>query len=476
MSNTKSSSHPTGSVLFLAALAMVLLPVVTAVGCGDNHTTPAMPDAPQDMDAPIDAPAGKPPTLEVTRSSSLGTFNGIEYTEHECRFAGTTADGIAYDMNCWLIAPAKVADTTGLVLLDLFNTVNLAYIGEARVAFARLGRDFLLNNGFMYAGIRWDRTAIDHPKRQSPGRPADVLTPASARRTVGYDILIAFARALRDDPTAVQHMGTVKHLISYGYSQSAAIQRMLFLDQPALFDGALVGGAGARGLRMESLIDADRTEFFIDRREPPADKGKVIQLDGEGDALVIESLDVRSGPRDVYRKYEIAGASHLKRAVCQAVGFPAADTANPLDWDPVSRALLLALRDWVIDGTEPPEERLLDNIGSLLRRDSNGNALGGIRLPEVAAGRGQYIGYDLDYPLGTGCDLAMPARCPDEFRQVCGTFVDRLCTNYPDLDDYVNAITGAADELVSERFLLAADRDKIVADAARLRDDPNTCP
>jgi len=448
------------------ALIPVLLTALVA--CGDNAGM-TEPDA-----GPVTSNPG--PRFTITASNPAGTYNGIEYVEHECRFQGTRPDGVEYDMNCWLIAPSSVADSTGVVLLDIFNSVNLEIFGELRVSFARLGKDFLLDNGFMYAGIRWDKTAIAADKRQSPERAPDVITPAAASKSIGYNILIDFSRALRSNRDIAAVMGEVDTLISYGYSQSGAIQRRLLIENRDLFDGSLVGGAGARFLAMESNIIGDRNEFFFDRRAPSVDAGKIMQLDSESDLLVIESADTRTGPESTYRKYEIVGGSHLKRAVCQAVGLPDAATANPLDWDPISRALLLALRDWVVDDEDPPDARLIDNVGIIIRRDSNGNALGGVRLPEIAAGRGQYVGFDINHPLDEDeCDLTQPRRCPDEFRRVCGTFVDKLCDNYSDLADYVTAVTTAADQLVTDRFLLTADRDAIVQAAQDLVDS-TICP
>ena len=459
------------SLLRSLLLALLSAALATAAGCSDDSSTGV--DA-----APGDAPGATGNPLTIVDSTALGSIGGIEYMEHHCRFGGTAGNGaFGYEMNCWIIAPADISQATGLVLFDLFNTVNLDVFGEVRNGYARMGRDFILQSGFMYAGVRWDTAAIDHPRRLDLELDDDTLDPPSAPRTIGYDIIVDFARALRKSDTAQTVLGEVGHIVSYGYSQTAAVQRILALDYPAVFDGSLIHGAGARGLRMESDIIGARTEFYFDRRELPGDKGKIIQLDAEHDVVVLESADTRTGSPDAYRKYEIAGGSHNKRAVCEFVGLPDADTANPLDWHPLARSMLLIMKDWVVDGIDPPDSLLLQNVGLIIFRDANENALGGIRLPELAAGRGQYIGHDIDYPLDPAtCDTSQPYRCPHEFRRVCGSFIDRLCVNYSDLNNYVTAVTTAADALVSERLLLAADRDAIVQEAMDLAGDPTTCP
>ena len=96
------------------------------------------------------------------------------------------------------------------------------------------------------------------------------------------------------------------------------------------------------------------------------------------------------------RMYDIAGASHAisLNAKCD---LPMAK----LDWSPVSRATLLHLDDWVARDIDPPANRLMPlepangdktvlrapanlpkAVIQIPKRDADGNAMGGVRLPD----------------------------------------------------------------------------------------------
>lgn len=161
---------------------------------------------------------------------------------------------------------------------------------------------------------------------------------------------------------------------------------------------------------------------------------------------------------------------------------------NPLDWNPVVRALLVAMEKW-IDGTEPPNCVWLDcdphespatalGKGKIAYDSKIGNALGGVRLPDVHMGRGRFYAPDL-YDLDSRVEFA-------------GAYVDHhedleaLCeeSNEPDPDHvrahqtpwsarpkrdgtYVTGFTNQAQKLVAEGFLLEEDRVRLVDSATR---------
>jgi hypothetical protein len=97
-------------------------------------------------------------------------------------------------------------------------------------------------------------------------------------------------------------------------------------------------------------------------------------------------------------------------------------------------------------------------------RDANGNALGGVRLPHVAAPIGAYDGIDLDPDL---------ARIPFFAAGVFlgGSFTPfppaKLRELYPNHGAYVRAVAHAADEALRNRWIIQEDRDRFVSEAAR---------
>jgi hypothetical protein len=133
--------------------------------------------------------------------------------------------------------------------------------------------------------------------------------------------------------------------------------------------------------------------------------------------------------------------------------------ANPTDWFPVARALLVALDRWAAQETPPPPSKWLrpgcnpaedPACDPRPPRDAKGNALGGIRLPDVEVGRGRfYSGAGLDLPPG-----------------LVGGYVD-LSSSFASHGQYVDAFARQARRLVSEGYLLDDDASRLIEGAAR---------
>jgi hypothetical protein len=103
--------------------------------------------------------------------------------------------------------------------------------------------------------------------------------------------------------------------------------------------------------------------------------------------------------------------------------------------------------------------------------DTDGNDLGGIRLPDIAA------------PLGTHTGWAIRADVPGEMCGNLGQFIPfaktkaerntardprpSLAERYPQQKVYVNQITQTARDLQARRFLLEEDVATYIADAER---------
>jgi hypothetical protein len=228
--------------------------------------------------------------------------------------------------------------------------------------------------------------------------------------------------------------------------------------------------------------------------------------------------DLRDEPANV-RSYFMASLPHQAgigatgRGICQ-------QNRNPLVANGVLRALLVAMDKWVSTGTEPPASRLprvadgtlvpplpqaeqgfpaipgvkyngrmhtgdlLDygpqSAGGILtilpprlvgtpypalvpRADSDGNDIGGIRLPEVAVPLATYTGWNLRaVPVGAddGCDSFGQqidfARTKAE-RMTNADPRPSLEERYPSHADYVNGVAVVANQLAREGLLLDED-------------------
>ena len=96
--------------------------------------------------------------------------------------------------------------------------------------------------------------------------------------------------------------------------------------------------------------------------------------------------------------------------------------------------------------------------------DADGNDLGGIRLPEVAVPLGTYTGWNVAVPALP--DLHYLAGLVGSFQPFARTREDRdrskdprapIADRYAGREDYLSRVSRAADELVRQRFMLAAD-------------------
>jgi hypothetical protein len=114
------------------------------------------------------------------------------------------------------------------------------------------------------------------------------------------------------------------------------------------------------------------------------------------------------------------------------------------------------LNRWVRQGTPPPHAPLLDvtDKGEIVR-DANGNALGGIRTPQV------------DVPIAT---LSGEGQSGSILCLLCGTTKPfdqaTLAALYPDHSAYVSAFNAATDRAVNAGFILQHDAELMKAAAS----------
>ena len=183
------------------------------------------------------------------------------------------------------------------------------------------------------------------------------------------------------------------------------------------------------------------------------------------------------------RMYDIAGASHVRVASA-----PAECQVPPgrLDWTPVSRATLMRLDEWVGINESPPDSMLMplepapdqppalrapayfpQAIVQVPRRDADGNALGGVRLPDLAVPLGTHGGQNK--PLTFACMLIgswSPFAATEAERQAASDKRLSLAERYTSRNDYVGRVRLASHALIAEGFLLPDDAAVIIQAAA----------
>jgi hypothetical protein len=363
------------------------------------------------------------------------------------------------------------------------------------------------------------------------------------------------------NPVAVSSSATgIDGSLALGISQSGrALRHFLELGMNRdeadrkVFDGVLphISGAGkvfANHQFGHSFRTATRHEdydfpenwfpfTYADLDDPiTAARGSLFHGDGF-DPLVIETNTSTEywqksasllhtdpqGERDVElpagaRVYLIAGTQHGGRVGLTDAPGPCANPRNPHNPAPALRALLVALDQWVSDGTAPPPSQV-PTIGAgtlvpfeavkfpglpgaelpqyvtaygkleswidaewangptyaslVAQVDEDGNELAGIRLPPIAVPLGTYSGWNLypaDFAAGELCDrdgsfIAFPAT--EAERAASGDTRPSLEARYPTREDYIAKVSAAASALVQQRLLLPEDAARYVDAATR---------
>jgi hypothetical protein len=364
--------------------------------------------------------------------------------KHEGRLAGlSTADYSAYFE---IVTPKDPAQGAGVVIVEALHPMGAA-VRDCYITPEALNRRFTI------AAIRWHHDEVD---------PFEGYSTEEA-----VEILSTFAATLRDDPAARNLVGDVQHMYATGISKST---------EPLL-----------------SLLHAPQGEGLFDlwflfvpwwsgEHAQPDNTGRVMVFLTEAD-LVLSAIsglntEVLRGSSPTYRSYEVAGAPHVPNSPEQLVyEFWAEElsASTPFNWAPVAQALFWSGHRWVTEGVEPPPSMMLaqapagevdsvykDNYGLELltgiARDENGNAVGGIRLPDVELGRGQFIAVNPESLFGMG---------------IFGDFKDLKCEPLADgtprfrnHGTYVSQFTHQVESLVDAGFLLSEGAKHMTSDAA----------
>jgi hypothetical protein len=388
--------------------------------------------------------------------------------------------------------------------------------------------------GIGYAAMR---DLISFLRYQPVDDAGNVNPVALSSSTTGIDAGLAIGIS--------QSGRALRHFIELGMNQDE--------DGRKVFDGVLphISGAGkvfANHQFGHSFRTATRHEdydfpeswfpFAYAELDDPITGAKASLFHGDGfDPLVIETNTSTEywqksasllhtdpeGQRDVElaegaRAYLIAGTQHGGRVGLSDAPGPCANPRNPHNPAPALRALLVALDQWVSDGTPPPPSqvptigagtlvpfeavkfpglpgadipRYVTEYGvleswvdptidagptyaSLVSQvDEDGNEVAGIRLPPVAVPLGTYTGWNMypaDFAAGELCDrdgsfIAFAAI--EAEREAAGDPRRSLEARYPIREDYVAQVSAAASALVRQRLLLPEDAARYVDAATR---------
>ncbi len=297
-------------------------------------------------------------------------------------------------------------------------------------------------------------------KATDPVRYATLQHPGD-----GYssDMFTQVARAIRGGAGL---RGLIpQRVIAAGESQSAfALVTYYNGVQPLTkaFDGFFVHSRGAVGLplaaagahvNLANALSGTPTIFRTDLDVP------VLDVQTETDVVgILNSYAARQPDNDRFRLWEVAGTAHADaRVLGQTANF--IDCGLPINNGPlhvVAKAGLRALKEWVHKNTPPPgAPRLEVQAGSppSIVRDADGIATGGIRTPPV----------DVPVDALSGAVGPKPAPLCTLSGSTKPLAAERLTQLYPSRATYLERYRASADAAIKAGFVLAADRDAVLA-------------
>jgi hypothetical protein len=395
--------------------------------------------------------------------------------------------------------PASPRRFNGDVVLEPLNPSVMA---DAPLMWNFSHRHFM-REGYAWVGLTFKPVAVRALQRFDPQRyarldlpnprplesrcPDRELGPADVSQEAGlaYDIIAQAGALLRSrDPANPLRGYRVARLYLTGHSQtggytrkyahlfSALIQRAG--GQP-IFDGYVSSGNGPFNPPINGCarppIEGDPEMIAAAAGVP------LIEIGGERDTLVnaFQRRPDSDAAPDLYRRYEVAGASHITRILLElaprhadfakaggtAISLAGCDPESP----PVSDFPLHYVMDatwqnldgWVKRGIPPPraEPLRLETAGGVLqaKKDSYGNAVGGVRTTA------------LDVPVARWS----PSRA-GSYRCTTIGYAEpfdaaRFRSLYPQRQDYLDAAAKSLRSLKKQRWLTAADAAEALRDA-----------
>jgi hypothetical protein len=267
----------------------------------------------------------------------------------------------------------------------------------------------------------------------------------------------------------------VERIIMVGYSQSAGYQVTYAnsIDPIAvmpggdpIIDGYFISAGGATAKHVtgptattpESLPFGDMRNFMLG--DAPQ-----FRFQTQTEVVGFGAYNVRQTEQDnpAVRFYEMAGGSHVDaeinvvggQALVRDLSLPPSFCPDPLvPYNPiiigfVQSALLDRLGQWISYGTEPPASRSMDLLfpGGVaeIALDANGNAIGGVRPPQIEVPLGTYL------PNNSGPGFCFLFGGFDPFDD------DTMNSLYRNHGRYVNQMTRAIKHSEKEGFLLRED-------------------
>lgn len=370
-----------------------------------------------------------------------------------------------YDTRLLIRRPQDPARFNGTVVVEWLNT-SLGFDLDGAWS---LTRDELIREGYAWVGVSAEAASTESLKEANPARYGQTHI---AHVGLAFDIFTQAAAHVRH---LAPQWGTPKtaplQVLALGYSQSGSFLITYinaFQPRTHAFNGFYAMSTAAVGMK----IEPDGGRLFNVGYRPDLDV-PVMQVSNEMEVVVGWQLS-RTPDTDRLRHWEMAGATHLDRHMQEEV-IAAGDNAHrlhmPQCWKPsnvlptrmFNHAALHALNNWARHGKPPPiAPRMTRSSMGFVQDDAIGNAMGGLRMPELDAPIAQYGMYSnvpraqINFWSLYACMAGGSANPLD---------AQAIRTRYGNEKAYYLAYKQAADKLLAGGFLLAPDHAALLQQA-----------
>lgn len=452
---------------------------------------------------PVPVPLGDP-SHNYPQLATQADLAGNGYVEEEYFFEGTADEydvisaplsnatirttGHPYKTRMIVRRPTSDAKFNGVVLVEWLNVTS----GYNLDALWLLQQDYLMREGFAYVGVSVQRVGVQGPA-SNPAQPTSLTlwSPirygsldvtaggrfvlannggVNASDALSFDIWAQAGKAIKN-PVGVDPLGGLhlkRTVIASGVSQSEGFLVAYYnsvhpidpvYDSFFLYLGISRGAYGAFRLPLRTDIPT-----------------KVFKVNTENDVLLLGEHAIRQPDSDTLRTWEIAGASHvgfdprgLRSALLARDNIASASIAGctlgpPLSHIPSSRALNAALHHtmrWTRRDIAPPTAPRIELTSApvvappppmpfsppigVAARDSDNNALGGLRLSQHEVPTATNTGVN----AGAGFCILFGTHIPFT--------AERLAELYPNHGEYVSRVVEATRANVEAGYILQDD-------------------
>jgi hypothetical protein len=360
-----------------------------------------------------------------------------------------------------------------------------------------LAQEELLRAGHVWVGITMKPAAIAALQTFDAGRYGKLsfaypqmaeCRPGNTGNALLFDA-VAQAGALLRSGSRENPLVSIepRRIVAAGFGEAASALITFINARHA----ALRLGDGAPIFDAYLQIDGGLADFPIDPCGAPLAEDDARRRIGPRDSAVFSVMSQAAvartvrlrredsdDPKDPYRLFEVAGAAHLPLGgssmpglrdlgvlgVSGGLGELCEESPAEFPLGLAVSGVVLQMQQWLLEGRAPARAPLLVADEGRVALDDAGNALGGLRLPQVqvplAAHAARSTPRRADDPASaTRCSLTGTMRRFDsaEMKRLYGTRAE-----------YLRRFNAAVDQAVADRFIVAADAAALKAAQPRL--------